>query len=107
MDRERDEGLADGTGMDRPDDGPAMPAAKELTRSDGQTEEASGGEKAAVEGLSGLAATHAAFGGGSAHTAGGIGTHLIVDGDDHEPVGPDQDTDSGADPGASTDPRGY
>lgn len=109
MDRERDEGLTDGTGMDRPDDVPAMPSAKELTRSDGQTDEASGGEKAAVEGMSAIAATQAAFGGGSAHAAGGIGTHVIVDGDDHEPAGADQhsDSDVNADAGASTDPRGY
>ena len=107
MDRERDEGLADGTGMHRPDDAPAMPSAKELTGSDGRSDEASGGEKTAVEGLSGIGATHAAFGGGSMNAAGGIGTHVIVDDDDHESVMSDQSADAGGDAGESTDPRGY
>ena len=101
MDRERDEGLADGTGMDRPDDMPAMPSAKELTGSDGREDEAGGGEKTAVEGMSGIGATHAAFGGGSMHAAGGIGTHVVVDDDEHARVDSDDDATE------STDPRGY
>ncbi len=95
MEREaKDSPLADGTGMDRPDELPAMAAGYEESR----TGEADGGEKTAVEGASGIAATHRAFGGGAMNAAGGIGTHVPADEDEHM----DADADTG-----STDPRGY
>jgi hypothetical protein len=101
-DDERDP-LADGTALERSDDVPATPAAKDLSRRDDdpRTDEASGGEKTAVEGLSGIAATHRAFGGGSIGRAGGIGTHVPTDGDDHGSLGPVE----GSAGDATTDPR--
>jgi hypothetical protein len=105
VDDERDH-LADGTGLDRPDDAPAMPAAKDLGRQDADSEadEASGAEKTAVEGLSGIAATHRAFGGGSIGRAGGIGTHVPTDEDDHGAAGPVEDLGTATDD-TTTDPR--
>lgn len=87
--------LADATGMDRPEELPAMEPGDEESR----TDEATGDEKTAVEGASGIAATHRAFGGGTANTAGGIGTHVPTDEDEHMQVGEEGDS--------STDPRGY
>ena len=106
MDGHRDdEPIADGTGMDEPDDAPAMPAAKDL--SDGG-DEAGGDERTAVEGLSGIGATNRAFGGGALNAAGGIGTHVPAEGDDHAPDLDDpDDRDRPAEPADSTDPRGY
>jgi hypothetical protein len=105
MERDRsDEGVVDGTGLDRPDDVTAMPSAKELTDHETGSDEATGGEKTAVEGLSGIGATNRAFGGGAMNAAGGIGTHVMTDADEHV-----SDTSEGEanDPGGSTDPRGY
>lgn len=96
MERE-DRPLADGTGMDREDDLPAMRPGDEESR----TDEASGAEKTAVEGAAGIAATQRAFGGGAANAAGGIGTHVPTDEDEH------MSTPSGADDSGATDPRGY
>ena len=90
-----DSPLADGTGMDRPEELPAMEAGDEESR----TDEAGGDEKTAVEGASGIAATHRAFGGGTMNAAGGIGTHVPTDEDEH--------MDADADTKGSTDPRGY
>jgi hypothetical protein len=98
-DENPDAPIADATGMERSDDEPAMPAAKELT--DGQAE-ATGDEKTAAEGLSGIAATHRAFGGGTANSAGGIATHVPVDEDEHVTRGDGDDEADGP-----TDPRGY
>jgi hypothetical protein len=95
--RDHEDTIADATGMERPDDAPAMPAAKDLD----DAHEASGDEHTAIEGMSGIAATHRAFGGGSVGRAGGIGTHVPADEDDHP-----RDTEPG-DADASTDPRGY
>ena len=94
MDRERHEGtedapLADGTGMERPNDLPAMESGDEESREP----EAGGDEKTAVEGASGIAATHRSFGAGSITATGGIGTDVPTD-EDEETSG-------------STDPRGY
>jgi len=103
MDHERDhdDPLADATGMERSDDSPAMPAAKDLTSGEA---EASGDERTAVEGASGLAATHRAFGGGSVGRAGGIGTHVPTDEDEHAGAPDAEDPPAASD---STDPRGY
>jgi hypothetical protein len=100
-DRERDTDatIADATGMERSDDEPAMPPAKELA--DGEAE-ATGGEKTEVEGMSGVAATHRAFGGGTAGSAGGIGTHVPTDEDEHVTRPGDRQESEDA-----TDPRGY
>ncbi len=95
MEREHeDRPLADGTGMDRPDELPAMESGDEESR----TDEASGAEKTAVEGASGIAATHRGFG-GEANIPGGIGTHDPTHEDEHMD-GPDETKDS-------SDPRGY
>jgi hypothetical protein len=96
--------LADGTGLEGSDDAPAMPAAKDHARRDDDpaADGAGGGEKTAVEGLSGIAATHRAFGGGSLGRAGGIGTHVPTDEDDHGSLGPIDESDGGD---ATTDPR--
>lgn len=88
--------LADATGMERPDELPAMESGDEESR----TDEASGAEKTAVEGASGIAAIHRGFGGGTANTAGGIGTHVPADEDEHMDVGEGEDE-------GTTDPRGY
>lgn len=98
-DHDADATIADATGMDRPDDEPAMPAAKDLTDDEA---EASGDEKTVTEGLSGVAATHRAFGGGALNAAGGIGTHVPADEDEHVTTG-----DGEADTEGSSDPRGY
>ena len=96
MEREpSDRPLADGTGMDRPEELPAMEAGDEESR----TDEATGDEKTAVEGVSGIAATHRAFGGGAMNAAGGIGTHVPTDEDEH--------MDGDIDDEGSSDPRGY
>jgi hypothetical protein len=99
--RDPEEPIADATGTDRPDDAPAMPPSKELT--DGQ-DEATGDERTAVEGLSGIAATHRAFGGGTPSAAGGIGTHVPTDEDDHDL---EPDIEPGEASTDSTDPRGH
>ena len=88
--------LADATGMERPDDLPAMEAGDDESRRD----EATGDEKTALEGAAGIAATHRAFGGGAVNAAGGIGTHVPTDEDEHMDGGVDESKDS-------TDPRGY
>lgn len=98
--RDHDDPVADGTGMESPDDEPAMPAAKELV----EPPEASGDESTAVEGLSGVAATHRAFGGGTPGSAAGIGTHVPVDEDEHVREGDDLADEGVTD---SSDPRGY
>lgn len=88
--------LADATGMERPDDLPAMEAGDDESR----REEATGDEKTALEGASGIAATHRAFGGGAVNAAGGIGTDVPTDEDEQMDAGVDESKDS-------TDPRGY
>jgi hypothetical protein len=97
--RDTETTIADATGMERPDDEPAMAPAKELTDAEA---EATGGEKTLTEGMSGVAATHRAFGGGAVNAAGGIGTHVPADEDEHVTRG-----DESEDPGGSSDPRGY
>jgi hypothetical protein len=96
----RDDPVADGTAMDSPEDQPVMPAAKELA----EAPEAGGDESSAVEGISGIAATHRVFGGGTPGSAAGVGTHVQVDEDEHVREG-----DVRADEGVtdSSDPRGY
>lgn len=97
MERDTNEApLADATGMERPDDLPAMEAGDDESRRD----EATGDEKTALEGAAGIAATHRAFGGGALNAAGGIGTHVPTDEDEHMDGGVDESKDS-------TDPRGY
>ncbi|HJP71176.1 MAG TPA: hypothetical protein VJ975_05610 [Candidatus Limnocylindria bacterium] len=97
MERDTDDRpLADATGMERPDDLPAMEAGDDESR----REEATGDEKTALEGASGIAATHRAFGGGAINAAGGIGTDVPTDEDEHMDAGVDESKDS-------TDPRGY
>jgi hypothetical protein len=81
--------LADGTGMERPNDLPAMESGDAESR----RPEASGDEKTAVEGASGLGATNRAFGAGSITATGGIGTNVPTDEDEAM--------------NDSTDPRGY
>ena len=104
MERDHDEPIAGGTGLDGRDDEPAMRAAKDLTDSDGSEDEASGDERTAVEGLGGIGATHRAWGGGSVNRAGGVGTHVPTDDDEHA-LSPDIDASEEAT--ESTDPRGY
>ena len=97
MEREtEDQPLADATGLERPDELPAMEAGDDESRRD----EASGDEKTALEGASGIAATHRAFGGGSMNRAGGIGTDVPTDEDEEMSARVDESKDS-------TDPRGY
>ena len=97
MERDTNEApLADATGMERPDDLPAMEAGDDESRRD----EATGDEKTALEGAAGLAATHRAFGGGALNAAGGIGTHVPTDEDEHMDGGVHESKDS-------SDPRGY
>lgn len=97
MERDTNEApLADATGMERPDDLPAMEAGDDESRRD----EATGDEKTALEGAAGIAATHRAFGGGALNAAGGIGTHVPTDEDEHMDGGVHESKDS-------TDPRGY
>ena len=96
---ETDSTVADATGMERSDDEPAMPAAKELTDDEA---EAGGDEKTVTEGMSGVAATHRAFGGGAVNAAGGIGTHVPADEDEHVTRGDEEPDTEG-----SSDPRGY
>ena len=103
MERDRDErtgfdSLADGTGMDRPADQPAMPSGKV----DPSTEhdEATGDEKTAVEGVAGIGALNQAWGGTPTNAEGGVGTHVPTDGDEHARSVPDESKDS-------SDPRGY
>lgn len=91
-----DRPLADATGLERPDELPAMEGGDEESRE----AEASGDEKTAVEGAAGIAATHRAFGGGAVNAAGGIGTHVPADEDEHMEPGVDESKDS-------SDPRGY
>lgn len=82
--------------MDRPDELAAMESGDEEARED----QASGDEKTAVEGASGVAATNRAFG-GTANIPGGIGTHVPADEDEHmDAPAPEESEDS-------TDPRGY
>jgi hypothetical protein len=108
MDGHRDtEPIADATGIDEHDDAPAMPAAKDLTDDDAGAG-AGGDERTAIEGLSGIGATNRAFGGGALNAAGGIGTHVPAEGDEHAPDLDDpDDRDRPAGPRDSTDPRGY
>jgi hypothetical protein len=97
MERDTDDRpLADATGMERPDDLPAMEPGDDESRRD----EAGGDEKTALEGASGIAATQRAFGGGAMNSAGGIGTHVPTDEDEHMDAGVDESKDS-------SDPRGY
>ncbi len=97
MERDTNEApLADATGMERPDDLPAMEAGDDESRRD----EATGDEKTALEGAAGIAATNRAFGGGALNAAGGIGTHVPTDEDEHMDGGVHESKDS-------TDPRGY
>ena len=63
-------------------------------------DEATGDEKTAVEGAAGIGATQRAFGGGAMNAAGGIGTHVPADEDEHMDAGVDESKDS-------SDPRGY
>lgn len=97
MERDTNEApLADATGMERPDDLPAMEPGDDESRRD----EATGDEKTALEGAAGIAATNRAFGGGALNAAGGIGTHVPTDEDEHMDGGVDESKDS-------SDPRGY
>ena len=96
MERDRSGPLADATGMERPDEVPAMEPGVDESRRD----EATGDEKTAVEGAAGIGATQRAFGGGAVNAAGGIGTHVPADEDEHMDAGVDESKDS-------SDPRGY
>ena len=78
--------IKDATGMDTPNDEPAM------TSGDQHTTEADGGEKTEVEGLAGLGATNRAFGGRPPQVQGGIGTDVPAADEEKE---------------GSLDPRGY
>ena len=90
-----DNPLADGTGMDRPDEMPAMRPGDEESRRD----EATGGEATAVEGAAGIAAAHRTFGGQMPGAIAGAGTHVPTDGDEHGATEAEDARDS-------TDPRG-
>jgi hypothetical protein len=98
MEREQSDGpLADATGMDRPDELPAMRPGDEESRHD----DATGDETTAVEGAAGVAAAHRTFGGQMPGAVAGAGTHVPADGDADE-HGATED-EGGRD---STDPRG-
>lgn len=105
MERDRDEkdsgidSLAEGTGLDQPDDVEAMRPGRDVSDA-GVADEATGDEKTAVEGAAGLGATHRAWGGAPTNVEGGIGTHVPAEGDEHMTDAPDERTDS-------SDPRGY
>ncbi|MDQ2689996.1 MAG: hypothetical protein M3Y29_06955 [Chloroflexota bacterium] len=87
--------LADATGLDRPEDLPAMESGDEESREP----EASGGEKTAVEGAAAHAAVQRGFG-GQTGVPGGIGSHVPADEDEHMDAGVGEGEES-------TDPRGY
>ncbi len=103
MERERDDrtgfdSLADGTGMDRRDDEPAMSSGK--VDPSAENDEATGDEKTAVEGVAGIGALNQAWGGPPTNAEGGAGTHVPTDDDQHTRAVPDESKDS-------SDPRGY
>jgi hypothetical protein len=113
MERERDPGeqseersgfdtLADATGMDRPNELPAMGSGDDAP----PDEHAGGGEKTAVEGAAGLGAMNRQYGGGPTNVPGGIGTHVPADEDEHVRDDP-SDSAAGDRTTDSTDPRGY
>ena len=96
MEREtNDRPLADATGLERPNELPAMESGDEQSRKD----EATGDEKTAIEGAAGNAAIQRGFG-GQTGVPGGIGTHVPADEDAHMDAGVNESGDS-------TDPRGY
>ncbi len=93
------ESLGDATGMDGPNDQPAMNPGHDVS-DEKAVDEARGDEKTAIEGAAGLAATHRGFGAAPTNIEGGIGTHVPAEGDEHMTDAPDERKDS-------SDPRGY
>ena len=94
--------VKDATGMDTPNDEPAMTSGDEQTTDaqlagdeqaqHGDEPEADGGEKTEVEGMAGLGATNQSFGGRPPQVQGGIGTDVPAADEEKE---------------GSLDPRGY
>ena len=98
----RDSGLdslEDATGMNRPDDQEPMRPGRDVSDAAAE-DEATGDEKTAIEGASGLGATHEAWGATPTGVEGGAGTHVPAEGDEHMDDAPDERKDS-------SDPRGY
>lgn len=101
-DEERESGvesLKNATGMERPDEQEPMRPGHDVSDEHAE-DEASGDEKAAIEGAAGLGATHKTWGGTPTGAEGGAGTHVPAEGDEHMDDAPEERKDR-------SDPRGY
>lgn len=103
MERDRDDrsgfdSLADATGMDEREERPAMSSGSDAPA--GETDEATGDERTAVEGAAADGALNAGWGGIPTRVPGGAMTDVPAEEDEAGAGAPDERKDT-------SDPRGY